>query len=87
MIADEPIHTASKQSHRSPRIFVWKEDASLPAMFNPLCSSTNQQLFKKNFYNQIVATTDDLHKPLRAYHKIDTFRDEQRWMVHKGGPW
>jgi len=33
-------------------IIVWKEDASLPAMFNPLCSSTNQQLFKKNFCNQ-----------------------------------
>jgi len=31
---------------------VWKEDASLPAMFNLLCSSTNQQLFKKNFWNQ-----------------------------------
>jgi len=31
---------------------VWKEDALLPAMFNPLCSSTNQQLFKKNFCNQ-----------------------------------
>jgi len=31
---------------------VWKEDASLPALFNPLCSSMNQQLFKKNFYNQ-----------------------------------
>jgi len=27
------------------------KDASLPAMFNPLCSSTNQQLFKKNFCN------------------------------------
>jgi len=31
---------------------VWKEDVSLPAMFNLLCSSTNQQLFKKNFCNQ-----------------------------------
>jgi len=31
---------------------VWKEDALLPAMFNLLCSRTNQQLFKKNFCNQ-----------------------------------
>jgi len=31
---------------------VWKEDASLPAMFNPLYNSTNQQLFKRNFCNQ-----------------------------------
>jgi len=28
---------------------VWKEET---AMFNPSCSSTNQQLFKKNFCNQ-----------------------------------
>jgi len=37
-----------------------------------------------------VATTDDFcskWKPSRAYHKIDTFRGEQRWMGHKGGPW
>jgi len=33
-------------------IITWKEDALLTAMFNPLCSSTNQQLFKKNFCNQ-----------------------------------
>jgi len=25
-------------------------------------------------------------KPSSAYHKIDTFRGEQRWMGHKGGP-
>jgi len=31
---------------------VWKEDILLPAMFNPLCSSMNWQLFKKNFCNQ-----------------------------------
>jgi len=31
---------------------VWKEDILLPAMSNPLYSSTNQQLFKKNFCNQ-----------------------------------
>jgi len=47
------MHTASKQSHhtRAPSyvLIVWKEDDSLPAMFNPLWS---QQLFKKNLSNQ-----------------------------------
>jgi len=33
-------------------IVFWKEDALLLAMFNPLYNSMNQQLFKKNFYNQ-----------------------------------
>jgi len=33
-------------------IVVWKEDALLSAMFKPLYSSTNQQLFKNNFCNQ-----------------------------------
>jgi len=47
-------HTASKQSHHAPhlRIYCIKEGASLPAKFKPLFSSTNQQLFKKNFCNQ-----------------------------------
>jgi len=31
---------------------VWKEDVSLLAMFNLLYSSTNQQLFNKNLWNQ-----------------------------------
>jgi len=82
--------------HRNKRpiyvFIVCKEDALLPATFNPLCSSTNQQLFKKDFCNQVATMKimDDFHnkwKPSRAYHKIDTFRDEQRWMGHKGGPW
>jgi len=53
-IGGEPMHTSSKQLHRAPhlRIYRLKEEASLPGMFNPLCSSTNQQLFKKNFCNQ-----------------------------------
>jgi len=40
-------HTTPKQSHCTPhlRIYCLKEGASLPAMFNPLFSSTNQQLF------------------------------------------
>jgi len=37
-------HTTSKQSHHTPylRIYHLKEGTSLPAMFNPLFSSTNQ---------------------------------------------
>jgi len=34
------------------QFIVWKDDASLPAMFNLLCSSTNQLLFKMKFCNQ-----------------------------------
>jgi len=33
-------------------IIIWKDNALCPAMFNPLYSSTNKQLFKNNFYNQ-----------------------------------
>jgi len=43
---------------------------------------------KRTFVNK-VATTDDFcnkWKPSCAYHKIDTFHGEQRWMGHKGGP-
>jgi len=48
-IAAQPYyywHTTSKQLHRAPhlRIYRLKEGTSLPAMFNPLFSSTNQQL-------------------------------------------
>jgi len=45
-----------------------KEDALLPAMFNPLFSSTNQQLLKRTF----VATTDDLHNKWKPSHVIET---------------
>jgi len=73
------MHTALKQSHRTSClcIFRLKEDASLPAMFNPLFSSTNQQLFKRTFLIK-VATTDDFRNKWRPSHAIDTFRGEQR---------
>jgi len=44
----EPMHTALKQSHCVPHLRIF----GLPVMFNQLCSSMNQQLFKKNFCNQ-----------------------------------
>jgi len=46
------LHRNNHPAHPNYVFIVWKEDASLPAMFNPLCSSTNQELFKKSFCNQ-----------------------------------
>jgi len=43
------MHTVSKQWHRLPSYIC----TSLPAVFNSIYGSTNQQLFKKNFCNQI----------------------------------
>jgi len=73
------MHTTSKQSHGMPHLSIYhlKEDASLQAMFNPLCSSTNQQLFKRTFVIK-VATMDDFHNKWKPSHAIDTFRSEQR---------
>jgi len=71
-------HTTSKQSHRAPHLCIYhlKEGASLPAMFNPLFSSTNQQLFKRTFVIK-VATTDDFRNKWKPSRAIDTFRGEQ----------
>jgi len=46
------LHLNNRTACPAYVIIAWKEDASLPAMFNLLCSSTNQQLFTKNFCNQ-----------------------------------
>jgi len=73
-------HTTLKQSHRAPhlRIYHLKEDTSLPAMFNLLFSSTNQQLFKIRTFVIKVATKDDFHNKWKSLCAIDTFRGEQR---------
>jgi len=92
-IGGEPMHTTSKKFHRAPhlRIYRLKEDASLPAIFNPLCSSidniptdtiiygssTNQQLLKRTFVIK-VATSDDFCNKRKPSRAIDTFRGEQR---------
>ena len=34
-----------------------------------------------------VATTDDFRNKWKPSRAIGTFRGEQRWMGHKGGPW
>jgi len=52
--------------HRNNRtvclFIVWEEDTSLPAMFNLLCSSTNQLLFKRTFVIKVptLKITDNL---------------------------
>jgi len=46
------LHQNNRTMHPTHVFIVWKEDASFTAMFNSLCSSTNQQLFKNNFCNQ-----------------------------------
>jgi len=48
IVAGEPT---SKQSHRAPHLCIYRLKRRF-AMFNLLCSSTNQLLFKKNFCNQ-----------------------------------
>jgi len=66
------MHTTSKQSHRAPhlRIYRLKEDALLPAMFNPLCSSTNHNYLKRTFIIK-VATTDDFRNKWKPSRAID----------------
>jgi len=78
IIAGEPIHTALTQSHCAPHLHIYhlKRRHLLPAMSNLLCSSTNQQLFKKNFCNQ--SNHYENYKPSCVYHKIDTFCGGQR---------
>jgi len=65
---------------------------SLAAVLNPLYNSTNQQLFEKNLCYQsshyvIMHNFCYKWRPSCAFHKINTFRDEQRWIGHKGGHW
>jgi len=56
------LHRNNHTVHLTNVFIVWKEDTSLPAMFNPLCSSMNQQLFKWTFVIKVATMkiTDDL---------------------------
>jgi len=73
------LHTASKQSHRTPhlRIYRLKEGALLPAMFNLYSAVQINNCLKRTFVTK-VATTDDLRNNLKPSCAIDTFRGEQR---------
>jgi len=78
-------YPASKQSvHRVPhlRIYRLKEDASLPAMFNPLF---NSNCLKRTFVIK-EATTDDFHNKWKPSHAIDTFCGENKddWDTKEG---
>jgi len=53
------VHRNNRTARPTYVFIVWKEDASLPAMFNPLCSSTNQLLLKRTFVIK-VEIMDDL---------------------------
>jgi len=63
----------------------WKEDTSLPAMFNPLCSSTNQLLFKKSFYNQ-----SNHYRQFNGSHHVPTTKstlfvvNKDEWYTKEG---
>jgi len=69
-------------------IIIWKEDTSFPAMFNPLYSSINQQLVKKNFCNQ----SRKLHSVRNGSHHMPTTKSthfviskdewESTWRMH-----
>jgi len=63
---------------------IWKEDASLSAMFNPLYSSMNQQLFKKNFCNQSSPYENSGWFPfqMEAYHNFVVSKDQ--WEAKEG---
>jgi len=45
---------------------VWKEDASLPAVFHPLHSNMNQHLFEKNLCSQSSHNENYRQFPLRT---------------------
>ena len=92
------IHTYRKKLNRMPQLYQLSSEKgsihylSLSAMFNPLCNSTNQELFEKHFCNQNTYHDKYGRFPLWReaitwYRQIDTFRCQQRWIGHKGGYW
>jgi len=56
------LHRNNRTARPTYVFIVLKEDASLPVMFNQLCSSTNQQLLKRTFVIKVATMkiTDDL---------------------------
>jgi len=66
--------------HAPLTYFRLKEDTSLPSYVQPVMQQYERINNCLTFVIK-VATMDDFHnkwKPSRAYHKIDTFRGEQR---------
>jgi len=62
---------------------IWKEDASLPAMFNPLCSSTNQHLLKKNLCNQ--SSHYENYGQFNGSHHVPTTKLTLSWWTKMNG--
>jgi len=59
----------------------------LPAMFNPLCSSTNQQLFKRTFVIKVATMkiTDDFHNKWKPTTKSTLFVvNKDEWDTKEG---
>jgi len=60
----------------------------LPAIFNPLCSSTNQQLFKKNFCNQ--SSHYENYRRFNESHHVPTTKstlfvvNKEEWYINEG---
>ena len=65
----EPTHTASEMMPRIP-IIVSVHYASLSAMFDPLCSMSNQELFEKHLCNPRILKEIVLRAPgyINNYH-------------------
>jgi len=71
-------------------IIIWKENTLLPAVFNLLYSSTNQQLLKKNLCNQSGHYENHrwfslLMEAITCTPQNWYFCGEKRWMEQKGG--
>jgi len=81
-------HTALKQSHCAPHLHISSERRHFVTSYvQPIMQQYEST--KRTFIIK-VATTDDFRNKWKlscAYHKINTFHGEQRWMEHKGGPW
>ena len=92
------IHAYRKKWCRVPQLYQLSSEkwsihyALLSAMFNPLHSSTNQELIEKHLCNQNSHYEKYgrfllWREVITCYHQIDTFRCQQRWLGHKGGHW
>jgi len=69
--------------HAPLRIYRLKEGALLPAMFNPLFGSTNQKLFKKNFYQlKTISVTN-------GSHHVQSMVNKDEWTQRRAvvSPW
>jgi len=75
-------HIASKQSHRTPHLHIYrlKRRCFVTSYVNPLYSSMNQQLFKKNFCNQ--SSHYENYRQFNGSHHVSTTKST-RFMVNK----